>query len=1396
MKIYTIKINTLLMAATIGLLTITIAHAQDETVNVTQLIRDSQSALTDGDMDRAQQLSEKAIEMDPAYPAAWRQLGVTLQRLGKAEEAVKAFRRAVDIDVDDIVAWRGLATAFSQLGQFDDAVLALRSVVAGQPDNASAWNDLAVALAKQSQWSEAAQAFRKVTQLQPDNASAWRGLADVLARLNREDEAIVALSKAVAIHPQDAAAWRELGLLYQKRHNRPEAIAAFQNVLRHRADDHATQRDLGWLLWEEKQRDEGLKHLSGAVRGGIDAAAEVVFQVVARLGEEGLGAQALKFMREVDPHSSPADRAVDLVRADRVKAALPILQTLWSEGTRTTDVGVNLAYARTKNGQFDKLHQYLDPLLNTSGKCTDEHAELAIEALWMSAGEVDAAELVVRLEKKLANESAHIKRISDIMEVSAERFRIGGNPEKALRIYRDLIKRNPDKPCWIWVVLLTEEIEKQSPLAWMKALEQRSSDPSVRLGVSGVRADRNGNDAQAVGLIRNSLDINPEQPALRKILFVSLLNQGRIDEARRETQWFAQRVAAGDKVLRSYLAELLSAQGDHQSALEQWTVLRQDNPDSAYYVISTAADLVELDRPTEAIAVLNAATATIDDHRLYEALAEISSSVGDYQKAVEWSEEGLKLHESQTLLRLYAESLEALQTDAQPALTAARKFLKTDPGHVPMTLLAGRMLEATAATNSVLEFHNAQLERNPYFTPSLQASRAFSTKAGLIDDAVKLAQRRAEIQPYNTESWRLYANSMAEKQQYRQALGILSEHGDIESKDVLPVLVYASPAGKPYAGRNSIEQISEHISHLAAEGYKFINSFDTFDNDNDNPQIMLVLIDPSSRVIETLDEVLHKHQARVVYAGNSAVPELTLKGHPLTDKAAAILRSDRWNIASGVTTGVLRRKIAETEELLGNVMTHPLQTPSGAESEADYAQRIERDLQRSAQPLKTKSERILVYPAGDYGQLSLDMHTNNFEILRRHVAASYTHAIHLDSNGFFVKSENSDNLRIPARSVPPRWNAQQLSDYLNREHPLALIWLERGRILYWNGQHEAAHRAFAQAEKHGADPAEVNFNWGMNSYMQGDLPTARAKLLSAQAHDPENELIPLALDRVNEKRRAQATVYLFGWEDNEDRDYFKYGGNADMFISERIRVGVLADRNRWQTDGIGSEYGTRYGVRALTYLAPQIWFSGSLWQLNMDDIDNIIGGDAALRLPNPWLNGSITPSFSRDEIETVEALRAEIYAETYRLGTYTRLMDVFDLYADVMQITRSDNNDTTLLDGRLLYRVSEWPYLGIGWRFRIADSDRDPPEYWAPEELQQHMLHITLRGEWQRLSGFVSAEAGYAKERDTNWEFVWSARSRGTLALTSSLDLFGEIRWTQSPNYERLQGLIGARAKF
>ena len=159
-------------------------------------------------------------------------------------------------------------------------------------------------------------------------------------------------------------------------------------------------------------------------------------------------------------------------------------------------------------------------------------------------------------------------------------------------------------------------------------------------------------------------------------------------------------------------------------------------------------------------------------------------------------------------------------------------------------------------------------------------------------------------------------------------------------------------------------------------------------------------------------------------------------------------------------------------------------------------------------------------------------------------------------------------------------------------------------------------------------------------------------------------------------------------------------------------------------------------------------------------------------------------------------MRAKIHADTYGLATYSRLFDKLDLFANGQYVDRTDDNATWLLYGRFVYRLKEWPYLGVGYLFRFGDSDFDPDEYWAPEELEQHQLYASIRGAWGPFGYSFSGQTGYSRELQADWQFIWGGNARLDWTVTRRLALRLEGIYQESATYHRTTATAGAIVRF
>lgn len=1282
-----------------------------------------------------------------------------------------------------------------QRNELDAALDLARQATAQDAGYAAGWRQLGAVQLRQRDYAAAAEALAIARSLDPQNASLLRDLGAAQWQTGQTNAAIETLGAACQLDPDKPAAWRDLAAWRQTAGQTEAALSSYQKAVELDPKNANAWRDFGWLLWSFGRRDEAIAAFDQAIRNGLETRRELAIQIVAQMIEDGQTDQALASLAQWDPNAAPLDYAVPMVANGRLRAAKPLLLKAW-ETQPTPETGLYLARASAGGAGAKNVPNYLAPFIDKLTPKTDPtQIQTALQALLDSAESLDAADAVLAFAEKADQAYRQDPRLADLLERTAGRMRFRRNTAAAAELYRRMLELNPDRKSWLDAIEL--ELEANGSAAaerLLSRLQNQATSVVIRAAVDGWIAQRAGRAEDAIAAFEKSLAADPDQPRLRRFLFDNYLKVGRLADARAAAEWMEDQIAAGQDALRPAAAEMWTALGEPDRAVDWWQLLRLATPGVSYYAIEEAAANYLACRPDDAIEVLEETIASAPSPQAYEALAEIHVALGHPEKAAEIAQAGLAVAPAPGLFRAYAENAEAAGLVADDSVAAARKLLEADPGHLQGTLLVARQLQALGQTDEAIAFQKQILARNPDFFSALVGLKNAASAARDFAQALDYSETIVADRPWDVESRLRHAIALSEAEHVRASLQLLRrtvKHN--EPQDLVPVLVYRYVVDCPYPGRNTVAQMEAHLRRLAADGYRLATP-EQLAWPLAQPHAVVVLEDADLAVLQAVDAVLAEIGGRAVYAGHRGILARAIPGKPAPDDLRRLAESGRWLIASAGPESDRRQPVA-ADGRLGNPFTHPVVKNGRAETDAAFRKRLATEFAAAADVLGAVPGKLLVYPYGDYGQASLDTSREYREIYRGAVADAFDQALFYDDNGFLAPDH--DPLRIPARVVPAAWDADRLAEHLRRDNPGIRAQLELAKLLYWNRQHEEANYWFKRALAAGADPKEASFNWGANALQQGDLPVAIARLEKARELDPASPKTERALENAADRKRL--TLELGGryWKDNEDRSYEQFSAQGGGFVRNYLRLGAFADANRWNTDGLGDERGMRLGAEARWHLFPQIWLDGQLWQLQLeDDLDDLGGGELRLHLPNRWLGGFAELGFSRAEIETVEALRAEIHADTYELATYSRLFDKFDLFANGQIVDRTDDNQTWLAFGRLVYRFQEWPYLGAGYLFRFGDSDSDPAEYWAPEELEQHQFYANWRGAWGRLGYSFSGQAGYSREWQTDWQFIWGGNARLEWAVTRRLSLRVEGIYQESATYDRTTATAGAIVRF
>lgn len=213
-----------------------------DSVEALRAYSEAMEAMRDGaDLEAVASL-EAALAVDPGFAMARARLAETLDRLGRADEALEQARRA-SVELQDASAYEAAAIRSIQArlnGDDDAAASALRERVALTPNDPEAHIALALHLEETAALDDALRALRAAAELDPSHPVARYTTGRVLVKLGRESEALDEFDAALAYHVRsenregEARVLNALGLTHRRIGRVEQALAFFEKALARR----------------------------------------------------------------------------------------------------------------------------------------------------------------------------------------------------------------------------------------------------------------------------------------------------------------------------------------------------------------------------------------------------------------------------------------------------------------------------------------------------------------------------------------------------------------------------------------------------------------------------------------------------------------------------------------------------------------------------------------------------------------------------------------------------------------------------------------------------------------------------------------------------------------------------------------------------------------------------------------------------------------------------------------------------------------------------------------------------------------------------------------------------------------------------------------------------------
>lgn len=203
-----------------------------------------------GEEDRSLADLKKAIEINPRFARAWRNMVGILTTQRRYDDALDAANAAVDLAPNDGAGYLAKAHVLMRLKKFDQARSAYEYARMLSPDSArihrvSGWD-----LYRMCAPAAALAAFRWALQLEPENAWTMTGIAYALGDLAEYDDALKFINRAIEIQ-KHATFYTFRGSLYLQ-----EKSVHF--------DPEAAVRDLEMVIGLDGSKFQANYHLAAA----------------------------------------------------------------------------------------------------------------------------------------------------------------------------------------------------------------------------------------------------------------------------------------------------------------------------------------------------------------------------------------------------------------------------------------------------------------------------------------------------------------------------------------------------------------------------------------------------------------------------------------------------------------------------------------------------------------------------------------------------------------------------------------------------------------------------------------------------------------------------------------------------------------------------------------------------------------------------------------------------------------------------------------------------------------------------------------------------------------------------------------------------------------------------